>query len=311
MDRKVSYNIVTFYALLALLSSSVLFADLSDGLVGHWSFDDGTATDNSGNGNNGTIHGAIATGGVSGQALHFDGLNDYVRVPDTPSLNFGPNQDFSLLAWIKAEPGQTNYQGTILAKLNPEDGNIKKRSLGYALMVRGIRDPNYEGQAGVWIGGEHGEAELFKLYSDNDYDDGAWHHVAATVDRDGLGILYVDGREVDSADISHLSSVDQSYPENLEIGREGVLNTYHYRGVLDDIRIYNRELSCWEIRSLYEQVFNIADFSRDGSVDTVDLATLTGEWLNTEGVTADISPECGDEIVNLVDFAGLAANWFD
>jgi hypothetical protein len=33
-----------------------IYLNLSDGLVGYWSFDDGTATDNSGNGNNGTIY---------------------------------------------------------------------------------------------------------------------------------------------------------------------------------------------------------------------------------------------------------------
>lgn len=56
-------------------------------------------------------------------------------------------------------------------------------------------------------------------------------------------------------------------------------------------------------------VTNIADFSDNGSVDTVDLAKLAEEWLETENLSTDISPTDGDGIVNFLDFATLADNW--
>ena len=37
--------------------------------------------DSSGNGNNGTIYGATWTDGISGTALTFNGVDDYVEVP--------------------------------------------------------------------------------------------------------------------------------------------------------------------------------------------------------------------------------------
>jgi len=55
---------------------------LDDGLVGYWSFNEGSGTiahDYSGNGNDGTINGgATWVAGISGYALSFDGFNDYL-----------------------------------------------------------------------------------------------------------------------------------------------------------------------------------------------------------------------------------------
>lgn len=56
----------------------------------------GTATDSSGQGNNGTITGATWTGGYFGQALSFDGIDDYVQ----SSLDLGELSMFTITAWI-------------------------------------------------------------------------------------------------------------------------------------------------------------------------------------------------------------------
>jgi len=60
------------------------------------------------------------------------------------------------------------------------------------------------------------------------------------------------------------------------------------------------------------RVLNFApgDFDANGYVDVVDLAVLAEEWLLTgDGLQADISPVGGDDVVNLADFAELAAHW--
>ena len=71
----------------------------SNGLVGYWGFN-GNANDESGNGNNGTVNGATLTTdrfGNADNAYSFDGIDDYINIPDNISLN---NPNLSVGFWI-------------------------------------------------------------------------------------------------------------------------------------------------------------------------------------------------------------------
>lgn len=60
---------------------------LDSGLVAYWPFDDSTANDRSGNGNHGAMNGGPNAGpGVCGASMGFDGADDYIRVPNAPTL---------------------------------------------------------------------------------------------------------------------------------------------------------------------------------------------------------------------------------
>src|SRR5262245_13005486 len=64
------------------LTTGYVAAQLENGLIGYWSFNEGSGTfasDSSGNGNNGTlVNGPIWTSGEIAGALSFDGVDDYV-----------------------------------------------------------------------------------------------------------------------------------------------------------------------------------------------------------------------------------------
>src|SRR5699024_5893021 len=71
-----------------------------EGLVSHWRFD-GNVLDSAGY-NDGTIHGDPQfVQGVSGQALSFDGVDDYVSLGANSFVTGQQNRTFS--AWIKPE----------------------------------------------------------------------------------------------------------------------------------------------------------------------------------------------------------------
>jgi len=80
-----------------------------DGLVGYWSFDEGSGNkiyDKSGNGNDGSLlpsgSGPIWTAGKFGSALQFDGTDDYVN--SSKQVDFDLNShDITLSVWIKPE----------------------------------------------------------------------------------------------------------------------------------------------------------------------------------------------------------------
>jgi len=81
----------------------------SPDLVGLWHFD-GNAGDSSGviPPNNGIVYGAkiYEDPGLMGKALSFNGMNDYVLVPDHSTLDI--TGAITIEAWIKAPTGQTN-----------------------------------------------------------------------------------------------------------------------------------------------------------------------------------------------------------
>ncbi len=85
------------------------------GLVACWRFDNGTgavAEDSSGNGNRGTIHGAVWADGRSGKALAFDGRDDRVEIPDSSSLHV--RSSITISAWVRPTPPHQNGYGGII-----------------------------------------------------------------------------------------------------------------------------------------------------------------------------------------------------
>jgi hypothetical protein len=99
--------VATLMTLIIVLSIFWIFASQAKAVslppVGYWKFDEGsgtTAADSSGNGNTGTVNGAQWVEGIEGKALSFDGLDDYVYVPHSSSLDLDGYQ-MSVEFWMK------------------------------------------------------------------------------------------------------------------------------------------------------------------------------------------------------------------
>jgi hypothetical protein len=82
---------------------------LTNGLVGHWTFDgknmtNTTVIDSSGNGRTGTLTNMTVISskvvGKIGQGLRFDGTDDYVSIPYT-GIDFERTQPITISAWVK------------------------------------------------------------------------------------------------------------------------------------------------------------------------------------------------------------------
>jgi Concanavalin A-like lectin/glucanases superfamily len=93
--------------------------DITSGLVGHWKFDESggsTAVDSSGSGNTGTLTNMDPStdwvAGKVGNALDFDGSNDYVSLGNNALGNLGDLH--TVTAWVKMNPN--NNTNRILAE---------------------------------------------------------------------------------------------------------------------------------------------------------------------------------------------------
>jgi hypothetical protein len=91
-------------AVIALGFSAITMAQVpsyvpTNGMVGWWPFN-GNANDESGNGNNGTVNGATLTTdrfGNANQAYSFDGVDDYIKIQNSPNFL---NQEYSVSIWF-------------------------------------------------------------------------------------------------------------------------------------------------------------------------------------------------------------------
>ena len=213
------------------------------GLVGWWTFNGPdlltNVTDKSGSGNAGSLSGFAATTtviGKLGQALDFDGSDDYVTIAHSTSLNHGNASDtFSVSAWVKTTAG-----GQIISKGRPTSlTHIAYRlhvSSGNLTFARWHQTPD--------------TADSFA--GDVAIDDGVWHHVAFVNTSASSHSLYVDGA-LDVTDTTTWSQDDLN-TEEVNIGRykNHTFSTTFFTGSIDDVRIYNRALSAAEVLRLYQ-----------------------------------------------------------
>ena len=196
------------------------------GLVAAYGFDEPSGngvTDTSGTGNAGTISGATRTTTARfGRALNFDGVNDWVTVPDANSLDL--TNAMTLEAWVR--PTVASQYRTVVLKETA--GN-----LAYALYSASRVGSGSRPAAWVSTEGLNGTAAL---------PNNAWSHLATTYDG-STWRLYVNGAQVATR---LLTPPIPTSTQPLRIGGNNVWEEW-FRGQIDELRVYNRSLSATEI----------------------------------------------------------------
>lgn len=227
----------------------------SPGLVGEWLFDEGsgtTAFDSSGNANHGTLKpsGSEPTwvSGKFGNALSFDGSNDYVEIPDHNTLDI--TGDLTLEAWIKPDSVSYIAQGEIVGKWVANDTSyyfaIKDGELQMRISATGSDYYNVE---------ETSNANL---------NINTWYHVAGVYDASAQDIkLYINGVEESTTVTGTIPSSIHSGSENLKIG--GFSPGYYFDGIIDEVRTYNEALSADQIAVLASPISVIEVDIKPGS----------------------------------------------
>ena len=199
-----------------------------------WTFDDGTASDASGNGNGGTIFGGAAftddtPNYMLGKALSFDGSDDYV-IKNPFNI---PSTEITVEFWMKSS--DLHKDGTPVSYAVSSQSN---EFLIYNYKNFGVAIKNSWAGTGVAA------------------NDGNWHHIAVTWKSLGGQIrFYKDGERVYSGTLAAGSQLTQGGA--LVIGQEqdsvggGFDSNQAFLGVIDDVRIYNQAFSEQAIREYY------------------------------------------------------------
>jgi hypothetical protein len=241
-----------------ITSAAAVKSANKNGLVGYWAFNEGVGTktgDASGKVINGTVANTTWSSGRFGKALYFNGTNSYVSTPYNSALDLTNNITMSV--WYKKDVGS----GTNKWLLHKATVNTS-----YAMFIEG----------GLKMRLEH---PGMQDCTTTEPSEGVWHHAVSTYDGANMKV-YVDGvlRNTCAA-TGNISLTGYG----VEIGSFGSTG-YPFKGLIDEVRIYNRALTASEVLDLYKAgdggIIKTITSSRNGLVGYWPMNEYTGSGLN-------------------------------
>ena len=244
-----------------------------DSLIAWYPFN-GNANDESGNGNNGTVNGAILIADKDGNensAYSFDGVDDYIDVGNGEHLN--PTDSIAVQAWIYPRSFENNKH--VVSK--GSNTNLYYRAYS-------IHSP-YEDS--LWTSFITVDNTEFTIKSNSIAELNKWTHLLLQFDGQFIE-LYINGvlEQRITANAGGTGKINLVQNEPLYFGSHAPSNVdYYFDGKINDIAIWNRTLTEGEILNAYKESnsnpkFNLAD---NGITVTCNEA-LIGETGEINGV---------------------------
>ncbi|HNP54111.1 MAG TPA: hypothetical protein PKK69_05825, partial [Ferruginibacter sp.] len=229
--------------------------------------------------------GITNTGCQPAAALDLDGVDDYVNIPNAPTLQF--TSGYTLEAWInKRELGDER----IVDKMNAgfADGPFTFDT------DNGLR----------LLGGS--SAGLFQVTTGTALPLNTWTHVAATVDvAAGQIKLYVNGNLAASSTISG-SILNNELPVRIGSPGGGGANSGTFNGRIDEVRIWNYARSQADIQSN----MNCEIQARTGLVAAYHFNQGLDSYPNpSEGILNDASGNNNNGTLTNFALTGFISNW--
>ena len=218
-------------------------------LEGYWKLDktspSTTAPDSSMNENDGTVYGAtwvegsgngIDMGDGVKRSLSFDGVDDYVNIPDDDTLDI--TDEITIMAWIKPASTNSNWP-TVIAKWSG--------SSYYELYWFGIQNNKVGAEVTTDDGNFYRETTTDVVTLDE------WQHLAMSYDSStSIFRIYRNGNLIQGwTDVSGTISTSN---EDLTIGVvKRSLNQHYFNGLIDEVKIYSCALSADDISDEYDE----------------------------------------------------------
>ena len=236
--------------------SSAAQTNLNQQLVGHWSFDQGTAAADVG-GVNGTVVGAATAPdrfGCPDRAFFLDGTGNHLKFGNILGNQLsGAGVQFSIGLWIR--PDSSHSDAALLSKFSQSPCGSNQRSL----LLRSLGGaPALTGYMG------NGAATQFRTVgSSNALATAQWTHILFTYDGSASGNdgadrvqIYVNGNLqatsllAGSGNLADLASSNAQLVLGGVLGSGGAFCSNAFRGSVDDLRIYSRVLDATDALAL-------------------------------------------------------------
>lgn len=212
-------------------------ATIDSGLVAFFPFC-GDATDHSGHNNNGTVYGGLTFVedrlGNPNSAANFDGINDFIQIPNSVSLDT-LTDSLTLACWFYTKSYDQNYASLLSKSIHSPA--MRQYSI------------TYDKYGVIAFGHSLAANQVLALNT--------WYHIAITC-KDSMINCYLDGDLIGTHFL--IKAIEQTnFP--LDIGRDPHIALEFQRGMIDDVRVYNRALSGEEVSEISSGNFDCSTIS--------------------------------------------------
>jgi len=267
-------------------------------IIAYYPFDNST-TDASGNGNNGMISGTVKMGmdrfGNPCGALSFNGVDGYISVPSSKTIK-SPKDEFSVTVWYKIEQSPITPSIkwlTLVCKGDVATETLKNPQ--YRVQV--MQSPS---QSTISINTDFTEYDAD--YNKHPFQYGEWHFYAMVYDGNAVKVYLDNVLQWSFAYSKPLEENDAP----LYIGKDVPGSTEFFCGSLDELKIFNDDLSENQLTALYNDTRG-SNFDGEFSLqlkDDIQVNTDKNECYATVNYSDPIL-KTGCTQVNLTRFKGL------
>jgi len=242
------------------------------------------AFDQSGNGNNGTLTGGTTrASGISGRAAQFDGIDDYVIIPDAVSLDIS-GYEITFMAWVYSS--HYNDYGYIMGKgeVGPWENMVwwllprTSGAVRYAIKSGGSTIEQLEIPAGLTTN--------------------VWHHTAVVYDGSEMK-FFLDGVQKDSAPKTGLLDVNDA---PIYMGLDAWNPSHHYLGLIDEAKVFAAAYPEIKLREHFFQK-RCGDLDGNGIINILDIIDLVNYKFKGGPAPEDLGvADCdGNGSLNVLD----------
>ena len=252
-----------YLAAASIITTFGFYADpLEKGLIAYYSFNNCDARDDSGNGSDGVLFGKMNCAcGVNEDGLELDGIQDYIEFHGKVNDYFSTS-DFTISYYFKAGKYSIYQQSMLSKRANCDEFNM--------LDIQLNANQNF-----VDVDLYESPAKYFRDIGP-DLKETVWLHFALV--REGIyartfinGQLQKEGRRCSGVDLTNEAVLSFGNSPCIQQSR-----VVRFKGVLDELRIYDRALSDKEIADLYAR--NLVENAE------IDCITIEEDFLKSAGV---------------------------
>lgn len=181
-----------------------------------------------------------------GQRFYVNGQPSGISIPSSEIFNWASTDSFSISFWMKRNDTPPEENEVIIGRnATDEEGNklhwwigVRKSGIAMAVFLNRNREP---------ISASNKYLRTDKILTDNH-----WHAIVFV--RNGVtseSRLYVDGQLEDKVFVSYGDDGFGAYSTPVTIGFMDLGGNYQYKGVVDEIALYDTALPQWFIHDRY------------------------------------------------------------